>query len=129
MPIVTYSTNATLTNEDARLLAVGLTDITREHLRKDPAVTVVKISSRNEFDAWFVAGDPAAEPQVSHLSIQITEGRNTVEEKAAWLRAAAELLGIRSESIPNYLTITEIPDTDWGFNGITQTARRMIATT
>lgn len=124
MPIITYETSADLTPEQSQKLACGLTKITQHHLRKDPAVTVVRIIFKTDSAAWFVGGRAVAGQQASHLSIQITAGTNTDAEKAIWIRSAAELLGVSSENVPHYLTINEVPGTNWGFNGITQTTRK-----
>ncbi|MGV1833002.1 hypothetical protein ACQZ6Z_26990 [Agrobacterium vitis] len=73
-----------------------------------------------------MAGEPIGEHSISRLSIQITAGTNSEEEKAAWIRAAADLLECLPHDAPHYLTIIEIPGTDWGFNGIAQTARKIM---
>jgi 4-oxalocrotonate tautomerase len=128
MPIITYEASADLTAEERQELASRLTEITRQHLRKDPALTVVRMALKPESGAWFVAGRAVTEQHASRLSIQITAGTNTDTEKSVWIRAAAELLGVISQNVPHYLVINEIPGTDWGFNGITQTARKELAT-
>jgi 4-oxalocrotonate tautomerase len=66
------------------------------------------------------------------LEISITQGTNTVAQKAAFIAAAfAELQqqlapeGVLEEA--SYVCIRELPATDWGYGGKSQQARAAAA--
>lgn len=124
MPILSFETTKSLDADMAQDIAKRLTHATATCLGKDPAVTVVQIKDGRDSGRWFVAGSTGDFAPVARLDIQITEGTNSSAEKAAWLQAVASILGISEASDPHYLTVTEVPGTDWGFNGISQTARK-----
>lgn len=109
---------------DRTRLAAGLTRLMAEVLGKKPALTAVRVEVA-EGDAWTVGGAPVS--PAAHLEAAITAGTNTAEEKARFIAAAMELLkdGI-GPSLPaaTYAVVREVPADSWGYDGLTQEARR-----
>ena len=114
-------------------LARQLTDITAATLGKRAEVTTVMIE---ELPAarWYVGAAPAQRP-TAWLEISITAGTNTAAQKSAFIKAAFGALEDLPESTQgpagtaglepaSYLIVREVPATDWGYGGHTQTARR-----
>jgi len=105
--------------------------MTSRVLHKDRAVTVIRITAGDERDAWFVASTALQPAQpVIDLSITITSGTNTAEEKENWQQAAWALLhGVTGGgSVPNYVSVVELAGGDWGYNGQTQANRKATKT-
>lgn len=106
------------------LLVERLTQLTASVLRKRPEVTVVMIDDLPAA-RFAVGGKPSAQPAAC-LSIDITQGTNSVEEKAGFVSQAhallRELLGDLHEA--SYVIVREVPANDWGYGGKTQASRR-----
>lgn len=129
MPLLTLTTFPALTDPGQRqAIAHELGDHTARLLRKRLPVTAVAISGAPV--AWFIGGGPLADhgdaKRTFALEIRITAGTNTAEEKAAWIAAAWDTMrqavpGVVAEA--SYVSIVEIPATDWGYGGRTQAAR------
>lgn len=131
MPLLTLTTFPALTDPGQRqAIAHELGDHTARLLRKRLPVTAVAISGAPV--AWCIGGEPlqghkgADTPRTFALEIRITAGTNTAEEKAAWIAAAWDTMrqavpGVVAEA--SYVSIVEIPATDWGYGGRTQAAR------
>jgi 4-oxalocrotonate tautomerase len=103
-------------------LAERLTAITHAILGKRQEVTAVDIEAAPR---WYMGGLPA-QRATAFLEISITEATNTDQEKeafvaAAW-RALREQLGELEEA--SYIVVRELPATDWGYGGLTQSTRR-----
>jgi 4-oxalocrotonate tautomerase len=107
-------------------LAERLTQLTAQVLRKRPEVTVVMIDDLPAA-RFCIAGQPSSQPAAC-LSIDITQGTNTLEEKASFVNQAyvllRELLGDLQEA--SYVIVRELPASDWGYGGKTQAARRLV---
>ncbi len=104
-----------------------LTDLTTEILHKRRELTAVT-AREVAADDWFVGGSSLSVHGAAgyRVTIGVTAGTNTDEEKAAWIAAVARemdrLLGnTRPES---YVVVSEIPAQAWGWGGETQAARR-----
>jgi hypothetical protein len=110
------NTGRPLPREQLATIAQHLTGLTAPGLRDDPALTVVRIVAGSQHNAWFAAGAalPSAQP-LAQLSITITAGTNTGQEKADWQHAAWELLRATcgDSVLPNYVSVVELPGTDW----------------
>lgn len=130
MPLLTLTTFPALTDPgQQQVIAHELGDHTARLLHKRLPVTAVAISSAPV--AWFIGGEPLQDPGVTTprtfaLEIRITAGTNTAEEKAAWIAAAWDTMrqavpGVVAEA--SYVSIVEIPATDWGYGGQTQAGR------
>lgn len=106
-------------------LAEQLTALTSTVLRKRTEVTVVMIDDLPA--ARFCIHGKASIQPAACLSIDITQGTNTSEEKATFVNRAhallREMLGDLHEA--SYVTVRELPASDWGYAGITQAARRL----
>jgi 4-oxalocrotonate tautomerase len=105
-------------------LGQGLTELTARVLRKRAEVTVVTIDDLPPA-RYFIAGQ-AATQTAACLSIQITAGTNTVEEKTLFIHQAhallSQLLGALHPA--SYVMVQELPATDWGYDGLTQSERQ-----
>lgn len=108
-------------------LAQALTALTARVLGKRAEVTAVLIDPLPA-GAWFIGGAPPAQP-TALLEIDITQGTNTAEEKAAFVEAAfrelqGQLAPGGSLAPASYVIVRELPATDWGYGGVTQDARQ-----
>lgn len=108
-------------------VAAVLTDLTVEILHKQRDLTAVTVRAAAAGD-WFVGGTSLSELEAaSHrVSIGITAGTNTAEEKAAWIAAVArEMARLLGNTRPeSYVVVDELPANAWGWGGATQDARR-----
>jgi 4-oxalocrotonate tautomerase len=72
---------------------------------------------------------PADQRQaLAQLEALITAGTNSAAEKAAFIRAAHDMLGtvLGPLASPVYVALRELPAGDWGYDGATQAARRWV---
>ncbi|MBE0368386.1 tautomerase family protein [Pseudoalteromonas aurantia] len=123
MPTLTIHTNQTLLPTIKSKLADSLVAITSMYLGKLPTLTNIVI--HENCGSWYCNGQSTSEFQFS-LNIIITEGTNNPQEKAQWLKHSWQLFEevfINLHNNPNYISIQEIPATDWGYNGQSQAAR------
>lgn len=110
----------------ARAAATRVTALTRQHLRKDPALTAVAV----EFvpaEQWFI-GAAALSTQGArsfHLAIGVTDETNTKDEKAAYIAAVYaaldELLG--GVHTTSYVHVHDVRAAGYGYGGLTQERR------
>ena len=108
-------------------LAQALTTVTAQVLGKRAEVTAVLIEPLPA-EAWFIGGAPATAP-TALLEIDITQGTNTAEEKAAFVGAAFKALQDHlapggSLAPASYVIVREVPASNWGYGGVTQHARQ-----
>lgn len=110
-------------------IAAAASQLSAQHLRKNPEVTAVTIEAVNAGN-WFAGGVSLAEQGKASffLDIKIVDGTNTKDEKAAFIAAVfatmGELLGdLHHES---YVYVHDVSATAYGFGGLTQ-ERRYIA--
>jgi 4-oxalocrotonate tautomerase len=127
MPTLHLRVAPLLNPERCAPLAQALTAITARVLGKRPEVTAVLIDDLPAAH-WHIGGEVPTLP-TALLQIDITEGTNTAEQKAAFVAEAfAELqrqLGAgRPLAEASYVIVRELPATDWGYGGHTQAARR-----
>lgn len=130
MPTLRLQVAPLLNPEKYSPLAQALTALTARVLGKRPEVTVVVIDDLPAA-RWHIGGQAlsVASAPTAWLQIDITAGNNTAEQKAAFVaEALAELqrqLGAgRPLAEASYVTVRELPATDWGYGGLTQAARR-----
>jgi 4-oxalocrotonate tautomerase len=117
------------------VLAHALTDLTARVLHKRREVTAVVIDDLPAA-RWHLGGQPLnqdANQATAWLQIDITAGTNTVDEKARFVAQAWAVLNHHlGQGQPlaeaSYVTVRELPATDWGYGGRTQAARRVAAT-
>lgn len=130
MPTLQLKVAPLLNPERYRALAQALTRITAEQLGKREEVTAVVIDDLPAA-RWYVGGRDV-QRATALLEITITAGTNTVAEKEAFIAAAfAELQQQLGYGQPleeaSYVTVREVPASDWGYGGQTQAARRQKA--
>lgn len=126
MPILQVTLSGAPDGARAEMVAATLSQLTAEHLRKDPALTSVAISFLPA-SQWFVGGPSLAAAGLASfwLDIVVVDGTNTKDEKAAYIAAvfaAMEgLLGpLHSES---YIHVREVKADAYGYGGRTQESR------
>lgn len=120
---------APLHNPDTYLaLAESLTDITVRTLGKRREVTAVVIDDLPAA-CWYIGGRPLQRP-TALLEIEITAGTNTPAQKESFIAQAHAALrqllaahdGLEEAS---YVIVHELPAGNWGYDGLTQQARRL----
>ncbi|WP_431855761.1 tautomerase family protein [Azospirillum sp.] len=126
MPIINVSVTATPDATLSARIAAEVTELTRQHLRKDPAVTAVAVHYADPAH-WFAGGRSLAEQGVHTfwLDIKVVDGTNTKAEIAAYLEAVYAAMGrILGEVHPeSYILVHEVPGAAYGFGGLTQEYR------
>lgn len=96
-------------------------------LGKRADLTVVAVE-RQPIAHWSVGGAALANEgrPLASMEALITAGTNSAAEKSAFMGAAhamlAEVLGPLAS--PVYVALRELPAGDWGYDGMTQAARR-----
>ena len=130
MPILTLklSDNAHIQNTQA--LAQGLTQLSADVLHKRADVTSV-VFQRIAANDWWVGGE-ASDQVLMQLDIRITQGTNTEAEKTAFIAQAFDLLlqhSVDGQQLhaTSYISVQELPASDWGYGGLTQQQRRELA--
>jgi phenylpyruvate tautomerase PptA (4-oxalocrotonate tautomerase family) len=130
MPIIVLNLKKPLCDDQRLGLAEELTRISISILRKDRTATVVRIENPCE-DGWFVNGRALTKQDcIVQLSITITRGSNTPEEKERWIEAAWRALSAHldlSVNHPHYIAVVELEASDWGYCGLTQADRKRAA--
>lgn len=126
MPIITVCVAAAPDAALSSRIAGEVTELTRRHLRKDPAVTVVAVHYVDPAH-WFAGGRSLAEQGVASfwLDIKVVDGTNIKAEMATYLEeihaGMGRLLGgVHEES---YILVHEVPAAAYGFGGLTQEFR------
>lgn len=107
-------------------LAKDVTALLERDLLKEPEVTVVQVNLVPA-ERWFVAAE-RVEGTGAHLEVSITAGTNTAAEKAAFIQHAYELLAEHLHPLPAaaYVALYELDGESYGYNGVTQLARRRV---
>ncbi|PWC53419.1 4-oxalocrotonate tautomerase family protein [Azospirillum sp. TSO22-1] len=126
MPIINVSVTATPDAALSARIAAEVTELTRHHLRKDPAVTAVAVHYVDPVH-WFAGGRSLAEQGADTfwLDIKVVDGTNTKAEMAAYLEAVHAVMGrilgaVHEES---YTLVHEVPAAAYGFGSLTQEFR------
>ena len=127
MPTLQLKVSPPQTPERCQKLATALTQLTAQLLGKRAAVTAVTILHLPATH-WFVGGTLVDRP-TAMLDIAVTHGTNTAVEKAMFVAAAfAELQQQLADSgqlhNASYVTVRQVPATDWGYGGVTQAGRK-----
>ena len=106
-------------------LVEQLVALTTEVLGKHKDVTTVSVQ-RVPADLWFVGGRPLAPGRTGlYLRVNVTEGTNSKDEKAAFLKgafAAAEAL-LGPVDPASYILVHGVPADAYGYGGVTQERR------
>jgi 4-oxalocrotonate tautomerase len=135
MPTVLLRVAPLQNPERYAVLAHALTELTARVLHKRREVTAVVIDDLPAAH-WHVGGEPLhqhASQAAAWLQIDITAGTNTVDEKArfvaeAWAVLRHHLAQGQPLAEASYVTVRELPATDWGYGGQTQAQRRVSGT-
>lgn len=120
---------APLQNPDRyQALATALTQLTADLLGKRPEVTAVVIDDLPTGRWWVGATEVSG--ATAWLEISITAGTNTEQQKARFIQAAFDELQRQLApgggfEVASYVTVRELPATDWGYGGRTQRARQL----
>ena len=108
-------------------LLARITDLMGRVMRKNREVTVVSIEHADP-SHWAVAGRAlnTTDPPAAYVEIKVTAGTNTPEEKAAMIAETKAALNAAVGTIQTatYVVIHDIAADSWGYDGITQSARR-----
>jgi 4-oxalocrotonate tautomerase len=126
MPFIRITLGKTVELTHQQHLARRATELIAAILHKRAEVTAVQVVCAGA-DIWCVAGDAIAPTLTpSHAELFITEGTNTLGEKAEMIDALHRLLeevcGVLPEA--SYIVIHEVPAGSWGYGGLTQAARQ-----
>jgi 4-oxalocrotonate tautomerase len=126
MPIINLVISGQPDPALSQRLATQVTELTRDHLRKDPTITAVAVSYIDP-QHWF-AGGTSLVSQGRHtfwLDIKVVDGTNTKQELASYLEAVfatlSDILG--KTHTESYILVHEVPAAAYGFGGKTQEFR------
>jgi 4-oxalocrotonate tautomerase len=126
MPYINIRLGKNLNDEQRVLLFAQTTSLMNTVMRKRREVTVVHIQE-SESQQWSTNSIPlmAKSPVGAYVDIKVTDGTNTVEEKAEMISQTVKMLkdvvGIIQQAC--YVVIDDLPADSWGYNGKTQAAR------
>ncbi len=109
-------------------LATALTQLTAQTLGKRADVTAVTIKALPA-TRWFVGGQQVSQP-TAMLDITVTQDTNTAEQKAAFIATVFaelqhQLAPASALHATSYVTVREVPASDWGYGGVTQAGRKL----
>ena len=126
MPYIHVSVSGKSDHVLSAKIAQTITELTREHLQKDPAVTAVAMTFVGH-ENWYIGGQSLASLKTNSfwLDIKVTQGTNTKVQMAAYLEAVfgemkTLLTPVHEDS---YILVHEVLATSWGFAGKTQEYR------
>lgn len=126
MPLLNVSLSGAPDDALAHAVATRLSALTRDILRKDPAVNAVKVAFVPR-EHWFTAGRALADKATRSfaLDVIVTDGTNTKDEKAAFLEAVhAAMATLLPDLDPeSYVLVREVKADAYGYGGRTQEAR------
>lgn len=126
MPYLSVKLSPPPAPETADQLALALTELTAGILKKKSELTAIAVEHIPS-SLWFIGGKTlAAQGEATfYLDIKVTEGTNTKDEKAAYIKAvfsmAESLLGRLHPT--SYIVIHEVRADAWGYGGATQEFR------
>jgi 4-oxalocrotonate tautomerase len=128
MPTLLLKVTPLQNPERYQALAAALTTLTADLLHKRPEVTAVVIDDLPRA-RWCVGGH-TVDGATALLDIAITAGTNTEDEKARFIAAAFDELQRQLApdggfEVASYVTVRELPASDWGYGGQTQRARQL----
>lgn len=126
MPYINIRLGTNLNDEQRIQLFEQTTSLMNTVMRKRREVTVVHIQE-SEPQQWSTNSIPLTtkSPVGAYVDIKVTDGTNTVEEKAEMVSQTVNMLkdvvGTIQEAC--YVVIDDLPADSWGYNGKTQAAR------
>lgn len=128
MPYLDIKLSGPCLPDNIEKLASCMTDLAVGLLRKERAVTAATVQCVPP-GHWMIGGTPTTDrgQTTFFLEINVTAGTNTPEEKAAFIAAAfrdaERVLGRLAPA--SYVIVREVPADAWGYQGVTQQARRL----
>jgi 4-oxalocrotonate tautomerase len=126
MPIVNVSVTGEPDSALSQRIALQVTELTKVHLQKDPALTSVAIHYVDP-DHWFAGGQSLAAQGANTfwLDIKVVDGTNTKAELANYLEAVFATLSatLGKTHTESYILVHEVPAAAYGFGGKTQEFR------
>ena len=126
MPYLNARISGNPSPEFSRQVADILATLTAEILHKKRELTSVAIEYVDD-DKWFVAGNPVSAQEVKtfYLEIHVTEGTNTKDEKAKYIKEVfSSMQSVLGKLHPaSYVVIKDVGADSWGYEGATQEFR------
>ena len=123
MPYLNIKIAASEELETTTKVASLLTDLTASVLGKKRELTAVAVEYVSP-EAWFIGGQATSAPTF-YLDIKVTEGTNTKNEKAAYIKQVftglETILGAVAPA--SYIVIHEVRGDAWGYQAETQEFR------
>jgi 4-oxalocrotonate tautomerase len=127
MPYIRVQLGKPVSPAETLRLADGITDVMTTILHKKQSLVSVSLETIPA-SQWFIGGQNMAEQTetTAFVSAKITEGTNTVEEKAKATAAIHTLLGevLGTLAEASYIVLDCLPATDWGYASRTQASRK-----
>lgn len=126
MPYINVVVSGQASARRSQEIASKVSQLTAQHLRKDPTVTSISISAVDP-QHWFIAGRSLSQWDKPSfwLDIKVVDGTNTKQELSAYVEAIfaslSDLLGGAHEE--SYVLVHEVPAAAYGFGGKTQEYR------
>ncbi|MHB8728435.1 MAG: tautomerase family protein [Sulfuricaulis sp.] len=126
MPYLNAKISGSESPEITTQVADILANLTTSILRKKRELTSVTIEYVDG-NKWFAAGTPisAQEVKTFYLEIHVTEGTNTKDEKANYIKEVfAAMQSVLGKLHPaSYIIIKNVGADSWGYQGATQEFR------
>ncbi|MHB1291760.1 MAG: tautomerase family protein [Sulfuricella sp.] len=126
MPYLTFKLCPPPSPETAEQLTLALTELTAGILKKKPELTAISVEHIPS-SLCFIGGKSLASQDAAtfHLDIKVTEGTNTKDEKAAYIKAVFSMLeSLLGRLHPtSYIVVHEVRADAWGYGGATQEFR------
>jgi 4-oxalocrotonate tautomerase len=126
MPYLNAKISGNPSPEVARQVAEMLAHLTASILRKKRELTSINVENVDG-NKWFVAGTSISSQEVKtfYLEIHVTEGTNTKDEKANYVREVfSSMQSILGKLHPaSYIVIKDVGADSWGYEGATQEFR------
>jgi len=126
MPFLNVKISGGESPDITKQVAEVLSNLTTNILGKKRELTSIAVEQVAD-NQWFVGGTPISSQGVKtfYLEVKITEGTNSKDEKAAYLKevfpAMQSILGKLHPA--SYIVIMDVSGDSWGFEGATQEFR------
>lgn len=126
MPYLSLHVSADVSQDQSDQVASVLTELTATVLGKKRELTSVEVNATSP-KHWYIGGkNLASQPLITfYLDIKVTEGTNTKNEKAEYIRqvfdAVAKIFGPLAPA--SYIVTHEVHADAWGYEGRTQEYR------
>lgn len=122
MPFARVTTHPALNTSVSAALAEEVTAHLAKLMGKKAALTSVLVEPAA--GKWFIGGHEV--PRSSHFEVAVTAGTNTAQQIEQFISAAHASLVRHCGTLPeaSYVVVRELPATSWGYNGMSQAARR-----